>query len=124
MVYCWELAAQLITRTEDTTDTRDAQNDSNMTEIDSLDEGGHRDMVHDESGEIPKGLKRAENPTYPKGSEVIIQAEHMPGMPGANATIDSAENTIVYMITYTDTETGQSVENHKWLIEDELSPAE
>lgn len=123
MVYCWELAAQPITQTEDTTDTRDAQNDD-MMEDDSLDAGGHRDMVHDESGEIPKGLRRAENPTYPKGSEVIIQAEHMPGMSGANATIDSAENTRVYRITYTDTETGQSVENHKGLIEDELSSVE
>ncbi len=123
MVYCWELAAQPITQTEDTTDTRDAQNDD-MMEDDSLDAGGHRDMVHDESGEIPKGLRRAENPTYPKGSEVIIHADHMLGMPGATTTIDSAENTRVYRITYTDTETGQSVENHKGLIEDELSSVE
>lgn len=55
---------------------------------------------------------------------MTIQTDHMPGMEGATATIDSAEDTIVYMVTYTDTETGETVENHKWLIGDEQIPAE
>lgn len=44
----------------------------------------------------------------------------MPGMQGATATIDSVEDTTVYMVTYTDTETDDTVENHKWLTEEEL----
>ena len=44
-------------------------------------------------------------------------------MDGATAVIESAVDTTVYMIDFTTT-TGEEVENHKWVIESELSPVE
>src|SRR5437764_1694481 len=43
-------------------------------------------MEHSGSGEVPKGLKKAENPTYKVGSQAIVKSEHMEGMNGAEAT--------------------------------------
>lgn len=63
-------------------------------------------MVHDDSGEIPTGLK---------------EANHMKGMEGAKGTIDAAEDTTVYMIDYMPTNDGEEVKNHKWVTESELS---
>lgn len=94
------------------------------TEEISSESGDHDGMMHDESGEIQAGLEEAENPTYPVGNEATIQTDHMPGMQGATATVDSAKDTTIYMVTYTDTETGDTVENHKGMTEDELAPAE
>jgi len=37
--------------------------------------------------------------------------------------IESAEETTVYMLDFTTT-TGEEVENHKWVTESELAPAE
>ena len=48
-------------------------------------------------------------------------ADHMKGMDGATAEIDSAEQTTVYMINYTSTTSGEEVTNHKWVTESELS---
>ena len=80
----------------------------------------NREMNHSSSGEIPEGLKVAKNPAFPVGSKAIINADHMPNMKGAEATIVGAYNTTVYMVNYTST-TGEKVTNHKWLVESELS---
>lgn len=32
----------------------------------------HSEMNHSSSGEVPEGLKEAQNPTYPVGSKVIL----------------------------------------------------
>ena len=58
------------------------------------------------------------------GSEVMLVAEHSEGMSGATATIDAAETTTVYMVDYIDTVTGETIKNHKWVTESELSPIE
>ena len=55
------------------------------------------------------------------GSEVIINADHMPGMKGAQGTIDTVEETTVYVVDYTNS-LGETVENHLWLKESELVP--
>lgn len=75
----------------------------------------HKWVIHEEleeAGEVPLEV----------GSEVTLDADHMEGMDGATATIDSAEETTVYMVNYTDKETGDEVTNHKWVTESELSP--
>jgi hypothetical protein len=79
------------------------------------------DMNHSSSSEVPKGLKEAMNPTFPVGSQAIIQADHMPDMKGAKATIVGAYDTTVYAVSYTPTTGGQPVKNHKWVTESELS---
>ncbi|WP_411844421.1 YdhK family protein [Salinicoccus sp. HZC-1] len=72
------------------------------------------------SGEVPENMKEAENPTYEVGSQAIIEADHMQGMDGAEATISGAFDTTVYSVSYTPTNDGDPVEDHKWVIHEEL----
>lgn len=83
----------------------------------------HSMMDHSSSGEVPEGLKVAENPTYPVGSQAIIETDHMEGMKGAEATIVGAYDTTVYTISYTPTTGGEKVTNHKWVIQEEIKDA-
>ena len=70
---------------------------------------------------IQEEIKDAGNETLESGTKVIVEADHMQGMDGASAEIDSSEQTTVYMIDYTPTTGGEKVTNHKWVTEDELS---
>ena len=93
----------------------DEEMDENMNE--DMDHGA---MEHSSSGEVPEGLAEAENPTFPVGSQAIMSADHMPGMDGAEATIVGAYDTTVYALSFTPTTGGEPVENHKWVIHEEL----
>jgi hypothetical protein len=86
-------------------------------------ETNHSGMNHLGSGEVPKDLKPAENPTYEVGSQAIINADHMEGMDGAESTIVGAYDTTVYTISYTPTTGGERVTNHKWVIHEEIKNA-
>lgn len=70
---------------------------------------------------IQEEIKGAGNEQLKAGSEVTLEADHMKGMKGAKATIDSAEKTTVYMVDYAPTTGGEKVKNHKWVTESELS---
>lgn len=70
---------------------------------------------------IQEEIKNAGSETLKPGTEVTIEADHMEGMKGATGTIDSAEQTTVYMINYTPAAGGEKVKNHKWVTESELS---
>ena len=83
----------------------------------------HSDMNHSSTGEIPKGLKEAGNPTYEVGSKAMLETNHMEGMKGAEATIVGAYDTTAYVITYTPKSGGERVENHKWVIQEEIKDA-
>lgn len=100
-------------------------NEEDSKSIEEMDHSNmeHAQMDHSSSGEVPEGLANAENPTYPVGSEAIINADHMGGMNGAKATITGAFDTTVYMVTYTPTTGGEPVEDHKWVIHEELEDA-
>nr|WP_254771319.1 YdhK family protein [Psychrobacillus sp. OK028] len=89
----------------------------NTEESNSMD---HSNMDMSGSGEVPEGLKVAENPTFKVGSHAIIEADHMEGMKGAEAKIVGAYDTTVYTVSYTPTTGGKRVENHKWVIHEEL----
>ncbi|MDM5205373.1 YdhK family protein [Cytobacillus kochii] len=106
--------------TENTENTEDVENTEEMEDMEGMD---HSNMDMSSSGEVPEGLKSAENPTYPVGSKAIIQDAHMEGMKGAEATIVGAYDTTVYTISYTPTTGGERVENHKWVIHEELIDA-
>ncbi|MGV3467259.1 MAG: YdhK family protein [Heyndrickxia sp.] len=80
-------------------------------------------MEHSVSGEVPKGLKAAENPTYKVGDKVILKADHMEGMKGAEATISGAFDTTAYVVNYKPTTGGPEVKNHKWVIQEEIKDA-
>lgn len=92
-----------------------------MNESESMDDMGG--MMHDDSGEIPEGLQEAENPTYPVGDTVTIQADHMAGMEGATGTIVGAFDTVAYEVTYEPTNGDSIVENHKWVLKEEIPEA-
>lgn len=70
---------------------------------------------------IQQEIKDAGDKTLKPGTEVTPEADHMEGMKGSKATIDSAEKTTVYMVDYTPTTGGEKVTKHKWLTESELS---
>lgn len=105
------------------TETQENINNSEE-ESDSTGEMDHSVMNHS-GGEVPQGLTEAENPTYPVGSKVILHADHMAGMNGAEATVSGAFDTTVYSVTYTPTTGGEPVENHKWVVHEEIeNPSE
>lgn len=56
----------------------------------------HKWIIHQE-------IKDAGDKPFAPGSEVIIEADHMPGMKGATGKIESAKATTVYMFDYTPT---------------------
>lgn len=85
---------------------------------DAADASDH--STHSTSGEVPEGLKEAANPNFPVGSKVTINASHMEGMEGAEATIVGAYDTTVYSVSYTPTNGDPYEENHKWVIKEEI----
>ncbi|ANF97659.1 YdhK family protein [Paenibacillus bovis] len=74
----------------------------------------HKWVIHEE-------LQDAGQSPLKPGSKAILNADHMPGMKGAQATIDLAQQTTVYMVDYTPTNGGEPVRNHKWVTGEELS---
>lgn len=80
-------------------------------------------MQHENSGELPEGLKEAENPEYEVGEQANLLTDHMPGMKGATATIVGAFDTTAYEVTFQPTDGGELVENHKWVIQEEIAEA-
>lgn len=69
-------------------------------------------------------LKDAGSDPLELGDEVTLNVDQMEGMDGATAMIDSAEQTTVYVLDFTPTTGGEEIINHKWVTEEELSPAE
>ncbi|MDN4492017.1 YdhK family protein [Ureibacillus aquaedulcis] len=72
-------------------------------------------------GVMPEGLKESENPKFPVGSRVVVNASHTDGMEGAMATVKGAYDTTVYSVSYTPTNGDPFEENHKWFVEGEIS---
>ncbi|HZG86864.1 YdhK family protein [Paenibacillus sp.] len=73
----------------------------------------HKWVVHEE-------IRNAREQPYAPGDTVVLEAEHMEGMKGAEAVIDAAEWTTVYMVDFVPTTGGEPVKNHKWVTEAEL----
>jgi hypothetical protein len=76
----------------------------------------HKWVIHEEL------LDAGDKPLQP-GDEATINTDHMEGMKGAKAVIDSAEEMTVYMVDFTPTDGSEKVTNHQWVTEDELAPA-
>lgn len=103
-------------------ETPDSSIEEPMDE-EEMDDEMDSEMVHDESGEIPTGLKEAENPTYEIGETVELQTDHMEGMKGAEATIVGAFDTVAYEVSYDPTNGDPREDNHKWVIHEEIQDA-
>ncbi|WP_336775249.1 YdhK family protein [Paenibacillus sp. MMO-58] len=97
-----------------------ANNNNNQQETNT----GMDGMNHSGSSEAPKGLTEAKNPKFEVGSQAIIEAEHMPGMNKATATIVGAYDTTVYAVSYTPTTGGERVTNHKWVIQEDIKDSD
>ncbi|ULT58759.1 YdhK family protein [Neobacillus drentensis] len=126
LVLMFMLAACSGNSTDNSTDKGSKMDHQNMkmdnknSDDKSMDMG---DMDHSGSGEIPAGLKVAENPKYKVGDQAILKSDHMEGMNGAEATVVGAFDTIAYAVTYTPTTGGNPVKNHKWVIQEEIKDA-
>ena len=84
----------------------------------------HSGMDHAaDGGPAPAGIQGATNPTYAMGSEVTLNADHMPGMKGVKATITGAFHTFTYSVSYTPTTGGARVTDHRWVVQEELKDA-
>lgn len=75
------------------------------------------------SGELPEGLREAEDPTFPTGSIVTISAEHTNGTKAVEGTVAGAYDTAAYIVSYEPTNGGERVENYKWVIHEEIQGA-
>lgn len=73
-----------------------------------------------EGGPPPEGIEAAADPTYPIDSTAVLTADHMPGMAGSEATITGAFDTTAYSVSYTPTDGGEPVVDHKWVVHEEL----
>ena len=107
----------------DTTSTTTATAETNETHQEDTTTADEEHGGHDhpaDGGAPPAGIEEAEDPTYPVGTEVILTADHMPGMDGATATISGAFDTTTYSVSYTPTDGGDPVTNHKWVVHEEL----
>ncbi|MFB1082616.1 YdhK family protein [Jeotgalibacillus sp. JSM ZJ347] len=113
----------------DMSDNMEENMEENMDDMDHMEDedsmGGmdHSGMNMSGSGEVPEGLGEAENPTFEEGDTAIITEAHMEGMEGAEATIVGAYHTVAYSISYDPTDGGERVEDHKWIIHEEITDA-
>lgn len=82
--------------------------------------GGAEHQHNPNGGPPPEGIVEASDPTYPVSSSVTLTADHMPGMRGSEATITGAFDTTAYSVTYTPTDGGEPVVDHKWVVQEEL----
>lgn len=79
------------------------------------------ELVKNHKWVVQEEMKEVDSEPFQPGSEIVLMADHMKGMKGATANIDSSEKTTVYVIDYVPTTGGELVKNHKWMTEDELS---
>lgn len=104
-----------------------------MSEMESSDQhmedsSGHMDhgdmdmeMEHNRHEEEPEDMQDADSPEYPVGDEVEITDAHMDIMEGAAATISGAYDTTLYQVTFTPEDSDEPIEDHEWVVEEELT---
>lgn len=82
---------------------------------------GSSEMEHPmDGGPAPDGITKASSPKYPVGTKVTLDADHMDGMQGAEATIVGAYRTYTYAVNYTPTDGGEPVKGHRWVVQEEI----
>lgn len=73
-----------------------------------------------DAGSAPAGIRDAVDPRFPVGTDVTVLADHMDGMEGATGTITGAYSTTTYSVSYTPTDGGAPVTDHRWVVQEEL----
>ena len=103
-----------------------ASNESSGSDHEDMDssDSGHESGGHEghaaEGGDPPEGITKAADPKFDVGDTVVLSADHMPGMKDAEATVSGAFDTTTYSISYTPTDGGDPVKDHKWVVHEEL----
>ena len=82
---------------------------------------GGGDPVTDHKWVVHEELQDAGDAPLQVGDTAVMEAEHMAGMKGAEATVASVTDETVYMVDYT--ADGMTMTNHKWVVESEIQPA-
>ncbi|MCF2572661.1 YdhK family protein [Brevibacterium sp. UCMA 11754] len=95
------------------------QHEKQSESASSEDHGESHEHAAD-GGQPPKGIEKASDPNYAVGDEVALTADHMPGMKGAKATISGAFDTTTYSVSYSPTDGGDPVKDHRWVVHEEL----
>ncbi|UUX32761.1 YdhK family protein [Fundicoccus culcitae] len=81
----------------------------------------HAMMEHDDEGRLPANIMIEREPTFKVGDSVVVSADHMDGMNGAEGVVVAAFDTVAYEVTYTPTDGSQIVENHRWVVHEEIA---
>lgn len=90
----------------------------------TMENNASHDMEHPmDGGPAPEGITDATDPKFPVGTDVRLTADHMEGMDGAKATIVGAFNTYTYSVNYDPTDGSARVEDHRWVVQEELENA-
>src|SRR5699024_4479562 len=91
--------------------------DQAQTDTSSPDAQAHD---HDpDGGPPPTGTQEATDPTYAVGDHVILNANLLSVMDGAEAAISGAFDAPAYSLSYTPTDGGDTVTDHKWVVHEE-----
>lgn len=99
----------------------DVQTSEGSEASEAADGGGRGGMEHPmDGGPAPEGIMPAENPEFLVGTEVTLTADHMKGMEGVTATISGAFATSTYSVSFTPTDGGEPVTDHKWVVHEEF----
>lgn len=77
--------------------------------------------VTDHRWVVQEEIRDAGDARLPDGAPVILEADHMEGMQGAEATIARSTDETVYVVDYE--ADGMTMTNHKWVVESEMQPA-
>ncbi|MDN6639834.1 MAG: YdhK family protein [Tetragenococcus sp.] len=111
-----------------TTMTMDDSDQGMEDSSDDMDHGdmdhGDMEMEHNRNEEEPENMQDAEDPQYSVGDEVEITDAHMDIMEGVTATISGAYDTTLYQVTFTPEDSDEPLEDHKWVVDEEIESDE
>ncbi|WP_353423251.1 YdhK family protein [Staphylococcus xylosus] len=82
---------------------------------------GHKEHKHE--SEIPENMKNTNDSKFNNGDKITITEGHMPGMKNAKGTVKRAYKTYAYVVSYEPTNNDKKVNNHKWIVNEEIANA-
>ena len=86
-------------------------------------EGTNNHKDHNDESKAPEDMTATTKGKFEQGDKVTITAGHMPGMKGAEATVKGAYKTHAYVVSYKPTNGDKKVNNHKWVVNEEIKEA-
>ena len=80
-------------------------------------------MEHKSDSKTPENMKSTNDGEFKKGDKVTITEGHMAGMKNAKGTVKEAYKTYAYEVSYTPTNGDDKINNHKWVVNEEVADA-